>query len=919
MLCKLSILNTKTNKLLVLNNTYISTKLFSTISSKGRPTWRITYNEDDEESEYNDISITQKSFGNVTLNNVTPKKEELSVKSSNNLKIKNISNSNSRIELPNKNVDKKQIINKAKSTKQKATYNNPEFEIIKSTNSESILFAKMKKNSMFYAKYGTVVGLSSKVRIELSYEDNTDEVLKGGNGSGIFAFEKVWTENNSGQVLLVPVKGDLMLINVKKDKEYVVKGKSLFGAVSSISVNDYYHNNHKFEGVKYFIVKGKGTIAIEGEGGVLEITLNEDEHFLVKPSTLLAFESQMSVKPVLSSACTEEIEEDILEKQDNDSSFWKKAKGMIDRAKIYVSGDQLFYRLKGPGKFYISTRIPSLSGLQAFKLNNKDKKKANKTIQKRNYSTNSKRPQALDEYEPELENEISSLQKKLMEKTLNNQINKKINKKSKTPSVSKKQPKNDRYPDTSNHFNEEEEENENENENEITEESPSYQSIIDEKAVLYKRSDKVKSPKSSMFFSSRESTDETNVEKSLIKTPKVNTIDVYLDEDIGEALIKETNKNKNNKFSLSSHQNKNLKTMINSEVKENKDRKINTMLEKRTAEIKAEKKRKRQQELNPKRYINKEEEDNDEQDIDEKEEVLDGNEENFEDDEDEIIEEEVEEEEEEEEIIEEEEDQPEPKSKKVYRNNQKNQNKKVIKIENEPEETEKKVWVMKENIKENKFFTFDDKNPMTIQAISKNKKSTKDSDSSFKSSSLKKKSTTKKLKKSSNLSKKSQLNTRNLRRNNKNIEKDIPKQNQPKSMNKAAATASNKGIISSKRKPSQKIIVKKNSNYENNYYDNDVNDDDEEIIDDKYDNDDEVVEEEIDDDVIIDDDNAANDEEFDVVEEDDVEEDEEESNIVDEDDVAEEDDDNENIIDENDEEYVEDEEEDNGEYVEDEE
>jgi len=49
----------------------------------------------------------------------------------------------------------------------------------------------MNPNSLFYAKYGTVIGLSSKVKIELSYEDNTDEVLKGGNGSGIFAFEKV--------------------------------------------------------------------------------------------------------------------------------------------------------------------------------------------------------------------------------------------------------------------------------------------------------------------------------------------------------------------------------------------------------------------------------------------------------------------------------------------------------------------------------------------------------------------------------------------------------------------------------------------------------------------------------------------------------------------------------------------------------
>lgn len=35
-----------------------------------------------------------------------------------------------------------------------------------------------------------------------------------------------------------------MLINVKKNKEYIVKGKALFGAVSTINVNDYFHNNH---------------------------------------------------------------------------------------------------------------------------------------------------------------------------------------------------------------------------------------------------------------------------------------------------------------------------------------------------------------------------------------------------------------------------------------------------------------------------------------------------------------------------------------------------------------------------------------------------------------------------------------------------------------------------------------------------
>jgi len=344
----------------------------------------------------------------------------------------------------------------------------------------------------------------------------------------------------------------------------------------------------------------------------------------------------MSVKPVLSSSCTEEIEEDILENQGNEdkSSFWKKAKGMIDRAKVYISGDQLFYRLKGPGKFYISTRIPSMSGFQSFKLNNKDKKIKEKTFQKRNFSTNSK-PRISDDYEIELENEISTLQKKLMEKTLSKQINKKSNNKNgkkKSSFVSKKQ-LNNRYPYSS-------EQDEKENNIVVEDDETPYQSIIDEKEILYNKSDKVKSPKSAMFFTSRESTEETNVDRSLIKTPKKNTIDVYLDEDVGEAIIRENKKYKNNNFSLSSHQNQNLKTIINAEIKENNDRSINSKLEKRTAEIKAENKRKRQQQLNPKRNytvdndnLNEEDDESeiDENKIDEND-VVDSNEEENEDD-----------------------------------------------------------------------------------------------------------------------------------------------------------------------------------------------------------------------------------------------------------------------------------------------
>jgi len=70
---QLSLLNIETNKVLIINTTHISTKLFSTLSSKEKPTWRITYNEEEEDSENNDIYSNHKSFGNVNISNTSPK------------------------------------------------------------------------------------------------------------------------------------------------------------------------------------------------------------------------------------------------------------------------------------------------------------------------------------------------------------------------------------------------------------------------------------------------------------------------------------------------------------------------------------------------------------------------------------------------------------------------------------------------------------------------------------------------------------------------------------------------------------------------------------------------------------------------------------------------------------------------------
>lgn len=139
MLSKLSILNTETNKLLILNSVHISNKLFSNISTSGKPTWRITYDDDDNDdnSKLYDLSNSKKGFGKISADKVISKKNKLvlnSIKEKKNEKT--LLKSNSEISSQNENINK--IYKTNKKEKSIPIYNNPDFEIIKSTNSGKI-------------------------------------------------------------------------------------------------------------------------------------------------------------------------------------------------------------------------------------------------------------------------------------------------------------------------------------------------------------------------------------------------------------------------------------------------------------------------------------------------------------------------------------------------------------------------------------------------------------------------------------------------------------------------------------------------------------------------------------------------------------------------------------------------------------
>ncbi|KAI9287122.1 mitochondrial biogenesis AIM24-domain-containing protein [Umbelopsis sp. AD052] len=246
----------------------------------------------------------------------------------------------------------------------------PEFNIV-STGVGSLLMVKLPPDTEITAATGTAVGSSNQVFSKLTLDGGSiSAVSRRALGDKAFR-QKYETRKEYGDVLLAPSTiGEIAIININGSTEYAMRRDAFLAKTSRVSVDLGFSGlKGKETGVIQRIahkVRGPGTIAISHYGGLYRIVLDENEEYLVNPSHLVAWDTRTAptklyrAKPTIPSPRSRlrryHVFRNIVDSPSMQSSlqFWD---GVFRQTRNWVLGAPDFVRMKGPGDFYLSSRV----------------------------------------------------------------------------------------------------------------------------------------------------------------------------------------------------------------------------------------------------------------------------------------------------------------------------------------------------------------------------------------------------------------------------------------------------------------------------------------------------------------------------------------------------------------------------------
>ncbi|KAG0034352.1 hypothetical protein BGZ82_005771 [Podila clonocystis] len=239
----------------------------------------------------------------------------------------------------------------------------PEFEVV-SAGLGSMLHVRLPSRSELYAAPGAAVGSSADVLSELSTASNPLKALGRRLAGGSLYFQKFSTDNVAGDVLLAPQHmSDIAAIRMDGTSEYYVRRDAFLArsprvilqlglAKAGLGVTNFFAHR----------VTGRGTLAIASYGGIYRLVLTPKEEYLVNPRHLIAWEagsSPAATRLALDPTGTAEPETRTSKILSNPyvASTLNVASRVGERLGSVLFGRQEFVRLKGPGDFYLCSRV----------------------------------------------------------------------------------------------------------------------------------------------------------------------------------------------------------------------------------------------------------------------------------------------------------------------------------------------------------------------------------------------------------------------------------------------------------------------------------------------------------------------------------------------------------------------------------
>ncbi|KAI8356816.1 mitochondrial biogenesis AIM24-domain-containing protein [Mortierella sp. GBAus27b] len=241
----------------------------------------------------------------------------------------------------------------------------PEFEVV-SAGLGSMLHVKLPSRSELYAAPGAAVGSSGDVQSELSIASNPLKALGRRLAGGSLYFQKASfsTSNVAGDVLLAPqYMSDIAAIRMDGTSEYYIRRDAFLArsprvilqlglAKAGLGVTNFFAHR----------VTGRGTLAIASYGGIYRLVLAPEEEYLVNPRHLIAWEagaspaaSRLAIDP--SAQAEPESRSSKILSNPYVASTLNVASRAAERLGNVLFGKQEFVRLKGPGDFYLCSRV----------------------------------------------------------------------------------------------------------------------------------------------------------------------------------------------------------------------------------------------------------------------------------------------------------------------------------------------------------------------------------------------------------------------------------------------------------------------------------------------------------------------------------------------------------------------------------
>ncbi|KAI8982487.1 mitochondrial biogenesis AIM24-domain-containing protein [Mycotypha africana] len=244
----------------------------------------------------------------------------------------------------------------------------PIFEVV-SAGVGSALLVKLPPNASITTAAGSALAASVKIKTKLSLDNKSmlKSVSKKALGDRIF-FQKHTTEDAPGDLLLAPQQlGEITVIQLKNSAKYMLRRNAFLAKTEKVSLD--LGLNMKETGITNKLihtVSGPGTLAISHYGGIYRITLAAGEEYQANPLNLIMWDKRTnptqlhSKKTIIPSPRSPLRQYDFFRHIVDSPSLQPKLQYLYNFSRAvrnFLLGTPDFVKLKGPGDFYIASRL----------------------------------------------------------------------------------------------------------------------------------------------------------------------------------------------------------------------------------------------------------------------------------------------------------------------------------------------------------------------------------------------------------------------------------------------------------------------------------------------------------------------------------------------------------------------------------